>query len=89
MINQKTDLNKILNYVIKEKNGHYCHVLEVHDIYELQSCIENITDEFINLNFSINDIINFFDSITIYSLSEENEEEVYNFDIVEYIKSNF
>ena len=83
------DQSKILNYIIKEKKGNYCHVLEINDIYELQSIIENLTDEFINLNFSSNDIINFFDSITIYSLSDENEEEINNFNIAEYIKSNF
>lgn len=73
------NLNPILIQILEARNGHYIHALEVQDVQELESCIEQLCDEFISQDHSIIDIKDFFDSMSIYCTEEENEEEVYNF----------
>ena len=77
-------MNKILNHVINIRQGHYCHALEVNDIFELQACIDAIYNEFIR-DYTVKDIICFFDTIELYCLNDNNESEVYNFNIKNYI----
>lgn len=79
--------NKILNYISDSKNGHYVHVLELSSAYELSECVEQLYSEFIK-DFSHDDIVEFFDTMTViyYSEEGENEEdenELYNFNIAE------
>ena len=80
------DNNKIVNKVYYMRKGLYCHALEVHDVYELQACLDNLYNEFIK-EYTLQDIINFFDSIELYCLDVSNENEVYSFDINKYILS--
>lgn len=78
-------MNNILTEVIKNRQGHYCHAIEVEDVFELQSCIDSLYDEFI-LDYSIDEIVEFFATISLYCLNDENENDVYAFDIAEYIR---
>ena len=74
-------MNPILKQCIESRDGNYCHALEVADIYELQNSVEAIAGE----GWEKPDLIEFFDSISVYCLVEENEESVYAFDFSEFI----
>jgi type III secretory pathway component EscR len=79
-------MNAILNKIIEQRKGMYVHALEVSNVYELQSSIEQLYAEFIE-EFSVEEIVEFFNSMELYCLIESEETEVYDFDITEYIKS--
>lgn len=79
-------MNAILSMILDKREGHYVHALEVSDVYELQSCIESLYNELID-EYSIDVFIDFITSMELYCLEDENEDEVYNFDIVSFIKS--
>lgn len=81
--------NSILEYMLKERNGMYCHALEVSSVYELESTIESFIGELQN-QFTIEDFKVFFNTIELYYLADESlsdeeneasEVELYNFDI--------
>lgn len=77
-------MNKILEKVLEARNGHYVHALEVNDVYELQSCVDSLYDEF-SSKYSSNEVNEFITSLQIYCLDDSNEDEVYNFNINEYL----
>ena len=91
--------NSILEYMLKERNGMYCHALEVSSVYELECTIENFIGELQN-QFTIEDFKVFFNTMELYYLSDEglsdiendnNETELYNFNIdsaIEYLFGN-
>ena len=76
-------MNALLNKVIENRNGHYCHCVEVSDKYELESIAEAIIDQEQD-NFSEAIIIEFLDSLEVYCLDDANEDEVFNFSFKEY-----
>jgi hypothetical protein len=87
-------MNALLNKVIEQKNGHYCHVVEVSTVYDLENIAESILSENEN-EFTIEVITEFLESLTVYYLPEEDEEEnneeeekIYNFSFSEYINTN-
>lgn len=85
--------------MLKERNGMYCHALEVSDVYELECTIENFIGELQN-QFTIEDFKVFFNTIELYYLADEslsdiendnNETELYNFNIdiaIDYLFGN-
>jgi hypothetical protein len=84
-------MNRILNYILEQRSGNYCNVLELGSVYELQSAIEEIYSEF-EEDYYKEEIIDFIESITIYYYKEEEEEEskeeeeeLYNFNVTNYI----
>ena len=79
-------MNPILENMYK-KRVIYVHALEVNDVYELESIIEELVDEFID-DYSIKDIIDFVTSLEIYYLGDDDDEErrVFNFNIKNKIK---
>lgn len=79
-------MNRILKQVIESRQGHYCHALEVYSAYDLQCAIDSLYDDFTD-SYSKEEIIDFIDNMELYCLIDGNEEEVYNFDIKEYITS--
>jgi len=79
-------MNAILKTILDNRKGMYVHALEVNDVYELQSAIESLYDELID-DYSIDTFIDFIDTMQLYCLSDENENEVYNFDITNFIES--
>ena len=76
-------MNKILSEVLKQRKGHYCHALEVTDVYDLQAIIESIVGEF--FVYGSAEIIDFLQSAELYCLNDDKEEEVFNFDISAYV----
>jgi hypothetical protein len=82
-------MNAILNKIIEARNGHYCHALEVATVYEIECTVEQIYSEFIG-EHDEKVIIGFFESMQVYSLSEDETEteEIYNFNFSEFITNN-
>ena len=76
-------MNAILEKVHKARNGFYVHAMEVSDVYELQSIIEQLCEEFREYDREV--LIEFICSMELYCLTEVHEDEVYSFDIEEYI----
>ena len=82
-------MNPIYQEILDARNGHYVHALEVSNVYELESICESLFNEYID-KYDIEVLIDFCSTLEIYyfdSENEINENEVYSFDIVEYIKN--
>ena len=86
---------KILDYMIKQRKGHYCHVLELTDVYDLECVIESFIMD-LGDKFSLQDYLDFFNSIEIYFIADECstsewndaiEYELYDADISELVRS--
>ena len=80
---------KTINPIIEEINAnrnHYCHALEVNDVFELESIFCDIFQNYIN-KYSIEIIVDFCETLSIYCLDDDNEEEVYSFNISEFIQN--
>lgn len=86
-------MNKLLDYMIKQRNGHYMHALELHNEYELQNVIECIVSE-LQGQFTKEDFKDFFSTIELYHLDDDEvtedentieEERLYNFNIDSFI----
>ena len=39
-------MNRILSKVLDQRKGHYCHALEIGSVYELETVIESLYQEF-------------------------------------------
>ena len=83
-------MNKIIENIIKKKQGHYIHAIEVQDLQDLKACIETLTEElYLDENNTLYDIIDFFYTLEIYyiGIPDDTEEEVvYDFDVLAYMK---
>ena len=84
-------MNPIYQEILEAKNHHYVHALEVSNVYELESILESLFDEYID-KYSIETIIDFCDTLLIYYFDEENENEVdenevYDFDVTEFLQN--
>ena len=83
-------MNRILNKILKERQGHYVHALEVETVYELEQITETLYHE-LKESFFHNEIIDFLSTMDIYYLAEveipKEEKEIYNFNIEEHIKN--
>ena len=77
-------MNKLIADIIEERNGHYCHALEVTDVWDLEATIEGVIEGY--SGYKEEEYIDFFNTIELYCLEEENEQEVYDFNITNYIK---
>lgn len=84
--------NSILEYIIKQRQGHYCHVIEVGSTYQIECIIESLIDE-LNDQFTRQDFVEFFNTIEVIAyvdpddndgleLTREQEDEIYNFSLV-------
>jgi hypothetical protein len=91
---EATNTNKLYNKIVEERNGNYCHAIEVNSIYEIESIIESVFQNYESEEITEKDILNFFESIQLYFLEDEeateeenrkNEDEVYNFNFENYI----
>lgn len=84
-------MNTILENIIEKRKGMYVHALEVNSLEELTDIIETLTDEFNKDGFSFEDIKQFFDTMSIYYLGDDDKEEsiIYNFDIESYLTDLF
>ena len=93
-------MSRLLEHIIAGRKGHYCHALELDSVYSYECVIEQIVDEFKD-SFTLEEIIGFFNSISLYyyydedsdeeeyRLTEEQqdiaEEELYSFDHTQFI----
>ena len=68
-------MNALLEKVIESRNGHYCHVVEVSEVYELESIAEAIISENEN-EFDAETIIDFLETLTVYCLDDANEKSL-------------
>lgn len=71
---------------INNKRHHYVHAIEVTDVYDLQSTIEQLYDSFGHEGYKAEDIEEFISTLTIYCLDDAHEDDVYNFDVIAYFK---
>jgi len=82
--------NRILNDILEQRYGHYVHALELPNVEYLKETVSILAEEF-SKEYTQLEIIEFFDTIQVNYLpsigeeSEEEENELYNFDISEYI----
>lgn len=88
---------KILDYIIEQRNGHYCHALELTDVYSLECVIESLMME-LGEQFTLGEYLEFFNSIEIYFLADDDssaeynnaiETELYDTDISELVKEAY
>lgn len=84
-------MNPIYQEILEARNGHYIHALEVSNVYELESILESLFNEYIN-KYGIEVLIDFCNTLEIYYFDDENEnevdkDEVYNFNVTEFLKS--
>lgn len=86
-------MNRLLDHIITERNGHYCHALELDSAYAYECVIEQIVSDYKD-SFTVDEIIEFFDSIELYFLADEcstsewndaAEQELYDFDYIQCI----
>ncbi len=78
------DGNALLAEIHKERKGHYCHALEVETAYELECIVESLIEQC--PGYSELTYIDFFSTMELYSLNDENENEIYNFSFSDYIR---
>jgi hypothetical protein len=80
-------MNSLLEKILEERKGHYCHALEVHDTYELESIVESVISEY-REEFTDDVYIEFFESMELYYLGDDPaiEKQVYDFSFEEYIR---
>ena len=74
-------MNKIISDIRESRKSHYCHVVEVYSVEHLMTVIQVLINEF-RTRYSREQIIDFFDTITVWSLSDANENEIHDFDIL-------
>lgn len=79
-------MNSILEKIIKDRNGHYCHCVEVAYADDLESISDAIINEF--QEYGEDEIIDFLSSMDVYYIGDDKEEEerVYNFSFDDYIR---
>lgn len=79
-------MNPIYKEILEARNGHYVHALEVSNVYELESVLESLYNEFID-KYGIEVLIDFCSTLEIYCLDDETEKEVYEFNVTEFLES--
>jgi len=77
--------NPILNEIIEARQGHYCNCVEVSEVYELENIAEQIISEFSDKHDE-KTIIDFLESLSVYSLDDNNEKEIYDFSFRKHIE---
>tara|TARA_R110000772_G_scaffold25194_1_gene65819 strand:- start:3505 stop:3948 length:444 start_codon:yes stop_codon:yes gene_type:complete len=86
-VNEEPDpevYNTIMNDIIEQRGGHYCHALEVESLSELESTLEAIYDDFAR-TYSHYEIAAFMSTLAIYALNDENENDIYAFSMAEFL----
>ena len=79
-------MNRILSKILDEYPN-YCHSVEMFNIGGMEYLVEWAIIAFSD-NYYLEEIIDFLETLEVYCLNEENEEEVYNFSFSEFIKKS-
>ena len=79
---------KLLDRILENRNGQYCHALELNNYHSFECIIESIIQD--NEDLDKQDFIEFFNTIELYYLpveeeNKEEEEELYNFSSTQFI----
>ena len=81
---EESRINPILADIIKARNGHYCHALELHNVYEFENIIEAIMEDYRTQldsgEITKKQVAEFFHSMQIYYLEDETLSESENSD---------
>ena len=89
--------NPLFNKILKVKNGHYCHALEIYSIEELESIIYEVINQYKgSFGYTMQDLkvfIEFFSSMHIYPIEgdmnrflwKDFEEDLYNLNMRELV----
>ena len=87
-------MNRLLDHIITERNGHYCHALELESAYSFEHVIEYMVNDYKD-SFTLAEIIGFFESMELIFVADEcsysewndsAEQELYAFDFIQCIK---
>ena len=88
-------MNRLLEDIIVQRGGHYCHCIEVSSMYDIESVISAVLGSYGD-QYTETEYIEFFDSIQVIYMNEDEEEEglyseeverdVYSFDMRGYIQ---
>jgi len=78
-------MNPIIELLYKTRYN-YVHAIEVNDVFELQSVLENIAESFTAEGFETDDIKDFILTLEIYCLDEQYETEVYDFNAAKFVE---
>lgn len=79
---------KIIDRIIEQRRGHYCHALEVASLDHFEEVVSNIYSEFEHVN-SVTDVEEFFESMQLYHIADDDftdaqneklESELYDYD---------
>lgn len=70
---------KILDHMINQRNGHYCHALELTDAYDLEYVIESFIMD-LGEQFTLDEYLEFFNSIEIYFVADDDSTSEWNDD---------
>ena len=79
-------MNPILEQIYYHRHGHYVHAVEVSEVSELENIAETVFNEY-SEQFRTSTIINFLESLSIYCLDDNNEDEIFNFSFTDCINS--
>lgn len=93
-------MNAIYENIAKARGGYYCHALEISTAYEFGEIIAQIAEETARLYDSEDehkkDLIDFFQTIEVYYLPEDGEDEneidrdeLYNFSVKTFIEDYY
>tara|TARA_R110000851_G_scaffold120189_2_gene248442 strand:- start:11143 stop:11400 length:258 start_codon:yes stop_codon:yes gene_type:complete len=77
-------MNKLIELCIQNRNGHYLHCLEIENLYDLESTVESIISES-REEFSLDTYIDFFETLAIYPLNEDNQDKIWSANIKELV----
>ena len=80
-------MNAIHENILKARNGHYVHALEVHYVTDLQAVVDAVIET--GIDYTEAEYIEFFKSMEIYYLGSNDvtEKLVYDFSFTDYIKN--
>lgn len=68
---------KLLDYIIEQRKGHYCHALECTSAYDLECTIESLMME-LGEQFTLAEYLEFFNSVELYFIADYDSSTEYN-----------
>ena len=84
-------MNTILNNLIAQRNGNYCHALELPSVEALEQTIEDFLEECSD-EYTLEEYITFFTTASLYYYtdgepeSKADEQDLYSYPIADFVK---
>ncbi len=79
-------MNKLLNEILEGAEGQYCHVLEIGSVDDIKFIIDSYMD--IYSDYDKSTYIDFFETMKICILNNENKQKINNFSFSDYINNS-